>query len=152
MTAQAHETIIYEGEQYGMADEPLYKYLLFYHFFRLRRRPKFVVESTACWRGYYGTWEIKDEKLYLIKLLAYTKGYKEVDIEFVFPGKREVFAWWFTGEIRIPLGKLLKYVHSGYDSVFEEDLFLAFYKGILVNSRIEDNRDKENLDDEWVDL
>ncbi len=137
MTAQSSETIIYEDKEYGMAYEPLSDYLE-----NLENPPFLYSPSTACWRGYYGTWEVKGDKLYLIKLIAFTEGWKEADIEYIFPGQREAFADWFTGEIRIPQGELLSYIHQGYDSVYEKDIFLAFHKGILINERIEDNRNK----------
>jgi hypothetical protein len=49
---------------------------------------------------------------------AYIEGYEEVDLNYVFPNQEKVFADWFTGEIRIPTGDMLKYVHTAYCSVF----------------------------------
>ena len=54
-------------------------------------------------------------------------------MDFLFPDQKEVFADWFTGEIRIPQGDLLEYVHGGYDSTYEKDLFLDFKEGYLVS-------------------
>ena len=36
-----------------------------------------------------------------------------------------VFASWFTGLLRIPQGKLLKYVHGGFGSLQERDLIIS---------------------------
>ena len=52
----------------------------------------------------------------------------------------EVFADWFNGEIRIPQGELLQYIHMGYESIFEKDLILKFKKGVLIDERVIDNR------------
>ncbi len=37
------------------------------------------------------------------------------------------------------MGGLLEYVHGGYASTYEKDLFLRFERGILISERIVDN-------------
>ena len=49
------------------------------------------------------------------------------------------FTCWFNGS-RIPTGKLLKYIHLGYQSIFEKDLFLNFKDGILLGETIKENQ------------
>ena len=44
-----------------MTCEPLKEYLA-------EKSINFPLINTACWRGYIGSWEIKDNKLYLISL------------------------------------------------------------------------------------
>lgn len=134
MTAQVGERLFYKGEETWMAAEPLNQWL------QNRKDIKFISPSTACWRGYFGQWEIKDSKLHLIGLKAYIEGYKEVGLNYLFPGQKEVFANWFRGEIRIPQGEMLEYVHMGYASMYERDLFLVFENGILVNQYEVDNK------------
>lgn len=134
MTAQAYEKLYYKGQEFGMAAEPLNEYLI------KKRKGSFISPSTACWRGYYGEWEIKENKLYLIGLEAYIKDYKKVGLDYLFPGKTEVLAQWFTGEIRVPVGEMLQYIHMGYASVFEKDLILQFKNGILISEKEIDNR------------
>ena len=110
MTAQVGETIIYKGERTSMATEPLEEYL------KTREDISFESYTTACWRGYFGTWEIKQNKLYLIKLRAFVKmneKVKEVGLDHLFPEQNEVFASWFSGEIRLPQGEMLNYIHGG---------------------------------------
>lgn len=140
MTAQFREKLIYNGEEYGMAAEPLYPYLE-------SKDIKFESTSTACWRGYYGTWEIRNNKLFLVDLVAFTEEHKDVRFDYLFHRQNEVFADWVTEEIRIPRGEMLQYIHMGYASIHEEDLFLNIQDGILINSRIVDNRSKF-VDDE----
>lgn len=135
MTAQAGEKLVYEGIEYHMASEPLYPYLQ-------ANNLSFVSPNTSCWRGYFGSWVIKDDKLFLVGLKAYLKGYKEVELDYLFPGQTEVFADWFSGKLRVPVGKLLDYVHMGYSSMFEEDMYLIFQQGVLKEKRIENNRNK----------
>ena len=64
MTAQHREKLRYNGEIYHLAVEPLYPYLE-------KKKIRFVPDSSACWRGYYGWWSIEDDKLYLTNLIAY---------------------------------------------------------------------------------
>lgn len=136
MTAQAGERLLYKGEETWMAAEPLNQYL------QNRNDIKFVSPSTACWRGYYGQWEIKDRKLYLIELKAYLEGYREVGLDYLFPGQNTAFANWFSGKIRIPQGEMLDYVHMGYASLYERDLILVFENGLLTNEYIIDNEEE----------
>lgn len=133
MTAQAGERLIFKGEETWMAAEPLNQYL------QNRNDTKFISPSTACWRGYYGQWEIKDHKLYLIELQAYLEGYTEVGLDYLFPGQNTVFANWFNGKIRIPQGEMLDYVHMGYASLYEKDLILVFENGLLTHEYVVDN-------------
>lgn len=136
MTAQAGELLIYKGEETSMAVEPLNQYL------KNRNDIKFISPSTACWRGYYGEWEIKDNLLYLIGLKAYIEGYREVDLNYLFPSQKEVVANWFTGKLRVPHGKLLDYVHMGYASLYERDLILEIKNGKLVSEYIVNNEEE----------
>ena len=134
MTAQMHEIIFYEGEEYGMATEPLKPYLE-----KIIKKPLIWPTSSACWRGYIGTWEVRDKKLYLVDLFV-SIGYEDDErMDYIFPGQQEVFAGWFSGRIRIPHGKLLKYVHMGYESIYEKELYLDFENGILVDTLTAEN-------------
>jgi hypothetical protein len=142
MTAQYREELTYKGEVYSMATEPLYSYL------KDKENIKFVVTTTACWRGYIGKWIIYDQKLYLVGLDAHVKGRKRIRLDYLFPNEERVFAEWFSGEIRIPHGEILRYVHQGYGSLFEKELFLIFKNGILIGEREKDNRDLYNNMDE----
>ncbi len=65
---------------------------------------------------------MRGDKLFLIGLIGWLEGSKQVNLNYLFPEKNEVFANWFTDDIRITQGKLLKYVHMGYQSIFEKDL------------------------------
>jgi len=131
--AQAGERLRYNNEDYSMASEPLGSYL------DTRNDINFVIFSMECWRGYIGSWEIEDNKLYLIGLEAYigdddyeeVDDYEKVDLGYVFPDQKKVFADWFTGTIEIPNGKLLKREYDGYQSTFKADLFLEFKEGFL---------------------
>jgi hypothetical protein len=113
MTAQAHEILFLNGYETSMEAEPLNQYL------QNRNDITFSPQSSTCWRGYYGQWKIEENKFFLIGLEAYIIGDTEtkVGLNYLYPGQKEVFANWFNGELRIPQGKMLEYVHRGYASL-----------------------------------
>lgn len=138
MTAQISETLCFEGRTLRMCDTPLGSY---FGFGGRRPKPDFDGFScTALWRGYVGTWEITHDRLYLVKLKGTLEDGSEAALATVFPDYPDrVFAHWYSGEIRIPEGKLLKYVHMGFGSRYERDLLLTFSNGVLLSRRVRIN-------------
>jgi hypothetical protein len=129
MTAQLCDNIIIENEEHGLYCEPLESFWNEYH-----PKPQFRPPHTACWRGYVASWKIEGGKLYLTGIETENENLK---IEKVFPGqKMPVFADWYTGELRIPQGEMLQYVHMFYQSRFESDLFLLVDNGIILKKRV----------------
>lgn len=103
-------------------------------------KPRFESNCTALWRGYIGSWEIVDDRLYLIGLQGTLEDGTEATLASVFPGFPDrVFAHWYSGTIRVPQGKQLEYVHMGYGSTFERDLFLEVARGVVVATRVQHN-------------
>jgi hypothetical protein len=137
MTAQIQDNIIYKSVPHSMASEPLGPYLK-----QMELKHDLVALSTACWRGYTSSWLIENEKLYLTDFKGRSKSQGEVDMNYLFPGQTKVFANWFKGEIRLPQGPMLEYVHMGYGSVYLEDLFIKIEKGIVVGERMVDNSEE----------
>jgi hypothetical protein len=130
MTAQVSEKLLYEGKSIFLFSEPLSLYLM-------QNQIRFTSPHTANWRGYVGTWEIIEadgaERLYLVGIEAH-KDYETIlTLPDLFPGFDKVFAHWFTGELRCPQGSLVEYVHMGYASTYEYELFLEFKQGVLVH-------------------
>ena len=137
MTAQIKEKIIINGEQYLMYSEPLEPYLI-----GLKEKVKFDFRTTACWRGYVGTWKLINDQLFLIDFLgnkydAESNTLKEVGLNYLFPDKKEVFADWYTGLVEIPDGEILVYGGTDYSTSYENNLILHFNKGILVDFKSE---------------
>lgn len=130
MTTQAGEILSYNGEKTTIATEPLKPYL------ENRSDISFIFESTALVRGYIGSWKIKNKKLFLVSLIGFIENKERVDLNYLFPNKKEVFADWFSGQIRIPEGNLVKKINIGYASVFERDRMLKFNKGILISDDV----------------
>jgi hypothetical protein len=136
MTAQAHENLVYEGERTSMAACPPLPashpriVALSPQELRTRKDLPSVVGSTACWRGYIGSWEIREGRLYLTGVVG----------RYEMLGDEPVFAEWFSGVLRVPRGGLLQYVHMGYESVYERDLYLKIEGGAVVETWTVDNR------------
>lgn len=127
MTPQIGEVFLMEGEQYFIDQQPLHQY-----FITFNNPPYFTPPSPTCWRGYYGKWEIKDNELYLINFRGYLDGFDEVDMNFLFPLQEEVFAKWFSGTIKVPQGKILKWNETLNGSLYEEYIHLTFKNGVLT--------------------
>jgi hypothetical protein len=137
MTAQIHERLILDGQDTSMAFCPPlpegHPRIISIDPDRTERDASdLVLFSTACWRGYQGTWEIVEGRFYLVGLRG----------RFRLLGKEPLLADWFSGVLCIPRGKVLQYVHMGYESVFEEELYVKIVAGKVVASRVIDNRGK----------
>ena len=126
MTVQAGDLLIYMGELHSTHSQPLETYIK-----KINLPHPIVSPNTACKRGYYATWEIKDNKLFLVKWKGYILDYMNVDIEYLFPGEKVVFANWFTGEIYYPLGELVEWFVD-YIDLHQGVSCLEFENGILI--------------------
>jgi hypothetical protein len=140
MTAQFHENLILEGEKTTMAfcppipiDHPGVRVLdaeEMQEGIRAGVIPN-IVFSTACWREYIGTWELRDGKFYLN------------EVQGRFRINEPLFADWFTGVLRIPTGNRLHYVHMGFGSVYEFETHIKIENGLVMEERHIDNRGKD---------
>ncbi len=132
MTAQIRENLIYESEETSMtfcpplpAGHPLIRVLDNDEI--ICDGDNGILHSTACWRGYQGTWEIKNRRFYLVGLRG--------RLELV--GGEPLFADWFTGVLRIPRGEQILYVHMGFGSVYEQEVDLRMRRSVGTAVRTE---------------
>ena len=137
MTAQFSERLRYEGQDLSMYTNPLSDF-----FAMGGANPGFDANCTALWRGYVGSWENIQTRLYLTAISGTLKDGGQASLASVFPDFPDrVFAHWYSGEIRIPRGKRTKYVHQGYDSKFERDLLLDVEHGVVKATHIRHNQE-----------
>lgn len=130
MTVQIAERLCYEGNNVAIHTTPLRSY-----FAMGGDWPRFVLSSTALWRGYVGSWEIIDDRLYLISLEGTLEGGAAASLAIIFPEFPDrVFAHWYSGTIRIPQDELLSDIHLAYDSAYESDLLLDVERGVVVST------------------
>lgn len=139
-TAQYPDKIIYNGKEYDLYSNPLEAY------FEKKpdERPKGGIMSSALWRGYVATFEVKDNQLFLKDIeieyqdtaskKSYNYKWRSV-IKEVFPGQKEIKIDWLTGLIVLPYGKLINYVHLGYGSTYEKYILLEIDKGYLKQEK-----------------
>jgi hypothetical protein len=131
MTAQMSETLLLDGKEFALCSRPLDTY-----FSITGKKPVFDTTCTALSRGYVGTWEILENRLYLVGISGMRRrALTPISLEEFFPGFPDrVFAHWYTGKIRVPMGKMLKYRHSGFDSTYESELLMDVLKGKVLKT------------------
>jgi len=166
-TAQESEIIIIDGKEHALHSEPLEEY------FRMKKNKPDVfsegIMSSANWRGYIGTWKIIKDRFVLAGIKKeYSNSdkkrdeegymYKEIPASKIFPGKDyPIDALWFSGKIRIPQGKMVRYVHMGFGSQYERETIVEVVKGKVIK-RVEVKYDpkvdsyRSQSDMQWVAL
>lgn len=149
MTAQIGDRIDDRGRRYTLFANPLEAL-----FEQGYPRPNFPPLSTACWRGYVAHWRIHNDKLELMDVQSGLPGRppstttslsRVVDqtdqpwvrvspsLTAVFPeAQPPIAATWYSGLLEIPLGQCVNYVHMGYDSTYEQHMYLHIYRGQLI--------------------
>jgi len=146
-TAQSPDRIVYKGNERALFSNPLEVY-----YSSGRKRPDFMIAplttSTGNWRGYVATWRIENGKLYLTKIDSWLcrgsseRSCRQVSLAQIFKEKvknGKVLADWFSGEMRVPDGKELQYVHMGYGSTYERDLIFEVKAGVVSEPTVIDN-------------
>lgn len=133
MTAQMGEVLIIDGEKASMTFCPP----LPLGTAHVEATPEKEVKgrNTACWRGYVGVWEIRDGKFYLNDIKA---GLGEGPGAFRKITPEPLLATWFTGVLRVPRGKQLRYVHMGFGSVYENEEHFKIENGEVVARELVD--------------
>jgi len=161
-TAQIPDLIIYNGDTLSLYSCPLNSYpnqdLI---------NPQGLFGSsgcfyTACWRNYIATWEIIDNELYLCEIRnacyptsmrgvsASAKSISDIDsigneyadLQKLFPKqfrKGKVKADWVNDKLYLPQGKLLFYLHDGFQSIYEAELEFTLKNGKVIEINKLDN-------------
>lgn len=132
-TGQQGDRIIYKGDTLVLLGEPLEPIL---H----ENDPRSTIHirlqegcSTSLWRGYVALWKIEGGRLWLVDV--YLCGNKNLSIKKnIFKDESEdIFADWFTGNLLIEKGKVIKYHHSAYDRYYETEIFAPVENGIIIS-------------------
>lgn len=135
MTTQISEVVYIDNERQFMQTGVLEPYLVqrgLLHAFR--------VPISALWRGFIGTWRIRDDRLYLDALSAeWIETGEPVCVEQLFAGQKSpLVADWFTGELMVQQGRVLRNAHRAYVT-YERDLIISINAGHVVGQRIQVN-------------
>lgn len=149
-TAQIPDKIIYKGKEYSLNSNPLEAY------FEKNpdKRPTNGIMSTALWRGYIATFEVKDNQLILKDIEIEYKDSTSKEhfnykwrsvIEEVFQGQKDIKIDWLTGLLVIPHGKLVNYVPMGFGSTYKKYILLEIDKGNLKREKRFNYKDYERF-------
>lgn len=102
-TNQILDECVFEGNERTIQQNPLSA--LWWDDKGKFKSPGFDVPSTANWKGYEASWEIKDQKLYLKSFTA-ARGGTQVEVSELVPGgSLPLHATFYSGQIHFPLGK-----------------------------------------------
>lgn len=144
-TAQRGDILVLKGKKYSIYTNPLRPFLDR----NPGRLPESNIISTSNWRGYVATWEVKNDRLVLTDVGMLQSVGKpsrvspSTEIRSVmakmFPEQNEVLADWFTGNIIIPDGELVSYVHMGYASTYSKYIILQVKNGVITRNWTADN-------------
>jgi hypothetical protein len=137
-TGQKPERIIYNGTEYSLFTDPIESF-----FTESNPRPSklFAFSCTASRRGYIATWKIDKGRLFLVRIVAGNCSAEPavLDVSSIFKKDLPIEATWYSGILRIPRGKCLKFINAGYGSVYEEEILLTIKDGVLLKEEIKKN-------------
>jgi len=134
-TAQIPETLFFDDEPLLMCTTPLEAWLEQQQLLLCSERV-----SPSCLRRYLGNWEVHRARLYLVGVRPFgghafvrRRGggaTSPLSLAGLFPqSDGPVCADWYSGQLRCPLGPILRYRDSGYDSVYERDMLVDIAHG-----------------------
>ncbi len=161
-TAQIPDILIYNGDTLMLYSVPLASYKD-----GQMSDPQILFNGSgctymACNRNYIATWEVIENEIYLteIKNACYPNplngveasfkvnpnpdcmGVEFADLKFLFPKRfrnGRVKADWIHSKLICPHGKLIKYFHSGFNSIYEFELELDVQNGIIQKTNRHNN-------------
>lgn len=135
MTATMPDILIHRGQRLALCATPLETY---FRVHRRSRRPRFLLQNTACRRGYVATWEIRDGMLYLnhiegeLQCGRKTLTFKPADIANVLSELTPpIAATWVSDQLRCPEGRLRNYSHHAFASDYERDRLFNVVCGVV---------------------
>lgn len=146
-TGQEPDILIYRDKTYDLCCLPLAQH---------PEKESFVSEklfksnevNTGNWRGSILTWIISKGNLYLIGLQNSSKT-EQVDLKKLFGSKcvdGRVLADWFTGPLYCGIGKIVYYVHDGFNYSYEKELEISIQNGVYISEKINDNSKSRQVD------
>lgn len=129
-TAQYPDILIYKGEKYNLHTNPLEP------FFEEHPDLRPAWTSTALWRGYVATFEIKDNQLVVkdVVIPNHERGDSSI-FKVLFPNQEKVIVTWLTGILTLPIGDMVEYVHMGYGSTYSKYKLMYIQEGNLIQER-----------------
>lgn len=112
---------------------------------KIKDRLLLGMTSSALWRNYIGCWKIKDDSLFLDSILVCqgSDKYRPIVIDDIYATNKTpsgYFANWVSDSLRVVSGGIIKYVHLGWASKWENEEFIEVENGIVKNRRCYNTR------------
>lgn len=136
MSAQFPDLLEYQGTRYALCSLPMDVCPLV----RINRYELHC--NTALVRGYVAEWRVEAGRLYLIGISGAfdDRALTPISIRTYFPDAvLPIFASWYSGQLRCPGGRRLKYVHMGFKSIYQRDLLITIDQGRVVAAQWQEN-------------
>jgi hypothetical protein len=122
MTNQALESLTYRDETFSLFGSPLYPFL------EKNKQINFELFTTAHWRGYQGSWLLKDDSLYITNLESSNYTYEDI-----FNSNEPVLADWYSGILKYGFGE---YQYDDWSGYYDNYVWLKFENGKVVDKKI----------------
>ena len=146
-TAQEGNVIFIDGEEWMLLGEPIMADSVLFQ--RMKAvLPKDRSWTTANWDGYTSYWSLKQGHLYLDKITVkfFNNETKETlqeeiskkEMEELFKSYMKngnIEGSMFSGKLRVAKGACISYVHMGFESRFEEEIFFTMDKGKVTERK-----------------
>lgn len=149
-TAQIGDIIIFKGDTSILHSLPLEQHPNINTLGKNIFGGKKTCFTTACWHGYQAIWTVIDDEIYLtgIRSCCYHEDKIKADLSKLFPNdykNGKVKGSWVNGSIWIQQGRLIHYVHQGFDSIYEREVELTIENGKVKNIQEHNNYVKESI-------
>ena len=130
-TPQSGDLLIYKGDTL-----PVYPFILEDY----RTNPEFEktfnkvlenikIRNTACWRGYRAILEVRNDSLFLQKIVGVD--HTEMDIASLWGKEDNIFVNWYSGAITNPQNLVIQH-YEGWGGFYEYETDFVFKDGILI--------------------
>jgi hypothetical protein len=163
MTAQIPDRLSHRGENRSLFMLPLESYLAIGNNRAILAN---IHRHTACFRGYSAAWSIREGKLYFVGISGYWNANlemtpkkrflplgQELTLQHLFPNaEKSIFADWFSGQLRCPMGKMLRRVHMDFASLYERDLLIEIKNGNVISESEKNNLVSMVIDENEIDI
>ena len=141
-TGQIPDLLVVGGDTLALFCNPLEGYFDAAH---PRPDDMYGLGSTACYRGYQATFELRQDSLFLTAIRIGERGDSTdfYPMERLFgyqTGTDGVFAYWVNDTLTCVDGECLYYIHMGYASIYEFDINYIVRHGLVKEKQVFDNR------------
>ena len=159
-TVQVCELLKYKNDTMCLESYPLTNFLIENREIIQKKIMGYAEEtciSSACWRGYQGLWEIKNDSLFIIELTN-SCGDKVFDLKKIFGSDKvkneRVFASWASDTINVGYGEFIGYLIPENIEEYDLDNYKLYYtksfyceikNGIVKNIKITEKSNCEIL-------